>query len=108
MDEDGRYFGSDEDEYIGYWTTKIQKKHTQTLLKDIPGNSVRMSDEDVAKLSAGKKSTATVISDWEKQSKQDAKDMEQITEEGTVIVAVERDICKSPLLVELLTRFSTA
>ena len=34
--------------------------------------------------------------------------MEQITEEGTVIVAVERDICKSPLLVELLTRFSTA
>ena len=34
--------------------------------------------------------------------------MEQITEEGTVLVAVERDSCKSQLLVELLARFAEA
>ena len=49
---------------------------------------------------------STVLSEWEKQQKQDKLDMEQITEEGTVVVAVERDSCKSPQLVELLARFS--
>ena len=114
-DEDGRYFGGegsfdrDFDEYIGYWTTRIQKKGSQTTLRDLPGYSVRMSDEDRAILSKGKPSASfTVISDWEKQSKQDVKDMEQVTEEGAVIVAVERESCKSPLLVELLKRFSEA
>ena len=32
--------------------------------------------------------------------------MEQITEEGAIIVAVERDSCKSRQLVELLARFA--
>ena len=53
-------------------------------------------------------SASKVASDWEKQSKQDVKDMEQITDDNPVIVAAERNICKSSLLVELLTRFHTA
>ena len=48
----------------------------------------------------------TIISIWDKQAKQDEKDMEQITEEGQVIVAVERDSERCDLLVELLNRFS--
>lgn len=64
-----------------------------------------MSEEDIAKIKASKGLASTVISDWDKQSKQDVKDMEQITEEGSIVVAVERDICKSSLLVELLKRF---
>lgn len=68
-----------------------------------------MSEEDIKKMSAGATSGAsTVVSDWEKQSKQDVKDMEQITDDNPVIVAAERNICKSSLLVELLTRFHTA
>ena len=46
------------------------------------------------------------MSIWDKQAKQDEKDMEQITEEGQVIVAVERDSERCDLLVELLNRFS--
>lgn len=34
--------------------------------------------------------------------------MELIEQEGQVIVAVERDICKSKFLVELLVRFADA
>ena len=109
-DEMGAYYGysSALDEIIGMWSARIQKPFTQTKMADLTGNTVKISDEDMAKLSASMKSAATVISDWEKQSKQDVKDMEQVTEEGAVIVAVERESCKSPLLVELLKRFSEA
>ena len=45
----------------------------------------------LASLRANLPTGMPTISTWDKQVKQDEKDMEQITEDGQVIVAVERD-----------------
>ena len=89
-DSMGTYSGySDQlDEYIGLYTLKLQKPYTQTKLKDIEGNSVTITPE-MLKYFPGKNTTqSTTVSEWDKLQAQDKKDMELITEEGTVIVAV--------------------
>lgn len=93
------------DEFFGVHSLKIQKPFTQTTLKDLSGNSVLMDEATVAQLQA---SMGTYISDTERQRKQDNKDMEMVVQEGQLIIAVERDVCKSQLLVELLVRFADA
>ena len=72
-------------------------------MKDLAGNSVTMSEEMIQSLSNPGKINLSVT-EWEKILKQDAKDMEAITEEGMVITAVER-LLKSKFLVELVNRF---
>lgn len=50
----------------------------------------------MAKLKArGYGGGSTLISETERRAKQDEKDMEMIEQEGQIIVAVERDVCRS-------------
>ena len=87
-DHMGTYSGySDQmDEYIGLYTLRLQKPFTQTKFKDLEGNSVTITPE-MLKYFPGKTTTSTV-SEWEKLQEQDKEDMKQVTEAGTVIVAV--------------------
>jgi len=80
-DSMGQYTGYTEnmDEYIGVHTCKIQRPNTQTTLKDLYGNSVKMDDATIAKLQS---SMSNYITDKERQAKQDTKDMEMIEHEG--------------------------
>lgn len=61
------------------------------MLVNLPGNSVAIAPDVLASLRANLPTGMPTISTWDKQVKQDEKDMEQITEDGQVIVAVERD-----------------
>ena len=113
-DDMGNYDGYSEqmDEFIGIQSMKLQKPYSQTTLKDLAGNSVKMSAETIEEIKNSNTYLGTktkLATPWEKQQKEDAKDMEAITEEGpSMIVAVERPSCKSKLLVELLNRFNEA
>lgn len=67
-DKMGMYSGYSEamDEYIGFYSLKLQKPYSQTTLKDIAGNSVKMSDATIEALKKGNTISQTLVSDWEK------------------------------------------
>ena len=96
-------------EYIGLHSTRIQKPHSQTTLKEMENNSVAIAPEILKVL---QDQTATIntsnIDSFERIKKQDKKDLAMVEQEGQVIVAVVRDSCRSQLLVELVVRFSEA
>lgn len=71
-DRDGKYFGFSEnlDEFIGQYSLRIQKPNSQTTLKDLAGNSVKMDEAGMAKLKArGYAGGTTIVSEAERRAK---------------------------------------
>ena len=67
-DKMGTYSGYSEamDEYFGFYSLKLQKPYSQTTLRDIAGNSVKMSDATIEALKKGNTILQTLVSDWER------------------------------------------